>query len=59
MDIGGKIRSGLDSAVAHPFVANRVRLSLLILAYTLGNSLVGCDCPRRMRTGRGGACRSR
>ena len=42
----------------HRFVANRVRLSLFVLAYNLGNFLAGCVCPRRSGTGRCGACRS-
>ena len=54
----GKYALNWTRLSCHRFVANRVRLSLFVLAYNLGTSFAGCVCPRRSSTGRCGACRS-
>ena len=54
----GKYALNWTRLSCHRFVANRVRLSLFVLAYNLGNFLRRCVCPRRSSTGRCGACRS-
>ena len=55
----GKYALNWTRLSCHRFVANRVRLSLFILAYNPWElSFAGCVCPRRSSTGRCGVCRS-